>query len=283
MSVSLTNNFLSNARGLTLQDGGGLTWTIDPNTNAITGTTGSGGGLSGANPTASVGLAAVNGAAITYMRSDAAPALSQAITPTWTALHTFTGGITVSGTTTIDGYTLTLTGNASIQGTNTGDQVIPAGANPAASVGLAAVNGIATSFMRSDAAPALSQAITPTWTALHTFAGGLTVNGSGGNSTLTLTGSGAYSSVLAANAAGGGQFALTINGSNALLITTALAATFEGELAINGGTPTAKPAGYGTPSGTPTASLTSASTLAETAGTLAALLAYLKTIGFVGT
>lgn len=44
---------------------------------------------SGANPTASVGLAAVNGAAATFMRSDAAPALSQSITPTWTAVHTF--------------------------------------------------------------------------------------------------------------------------------------------------------------------------------------------------
>lgn len=43
--------------------------------------------LAGANPTASVGLAAVNGSATTFMRSDAAPALSQSITPTWTGLH----------------------------------------------------------------------------------------------------------------------------------------------------------------------------------------------------
>lgn len=43
-----------------------------------------------ANPTGTVGLAAVNGAATTAMRSDAAPPLSQAIAPTWTALHTFT-------------------------------------------------------------------------------------------------------------------------------------------------------------------------------------------------
>lgn len=42
-----------------------------------------------ANPTASVGLAAVNGTASTYMRSDAAPALSQSIAPTWTGLHTW--------------------------------------------------------------------------------------------------------------------------------------------------------------------------------------------------
>jgi len=40
-----------------------------------------------ANPTGTIGLTAVNGAATTAMRSDAAPALSQAITPTWTGNH----------------------------------------------------------------------------------------------------------------------------------------------------------------------------------------------------
>ncbi|HEY9464659.1 MAG TPA: hypothetical protein VIR54_16310 [Vicinamibacterales bacterium] len=40
-----------------------------------------------ANPTALVGLTAVNGSAGTAMRSDAAPALDQGITPTWTGNH----------------------------------------------------------------------------------------------------------------------------------------------------------------------------------------------------
>ena len=43
--------------------------------------------VSAANPTASVGLTAINGAAATYMRSDAAPPIDQAIAPTWTAMH----------------------------------------------------------------------------------------------------------------------------------------------------------------------------------------------------
>lgn len=43
------------------------------------------------------------------------------------------------------------------------------GANPTASVGLTAVNGVATTFLRSDGAPALSQAIVPTWTGTHSF------------------------------------------------------------------------------------------------------------------
>lgn len=43
----------------------------------------------GGNPSVSVGLTAANGSATTYIRSDGAPALSQAIVPTWTGLHTF--------------------------------------------------------------------------------------------------------------------------------------------------------------------------------------------------
>lgn len=42
-------------------------------------------------------------------------------------------------------------------------------ANPAASIGLAAINGTASTAMRSDAAPALNVGIVPTWTAQHTF------------------------------------------------------------------------------------------------------------------
>lgn len=43
-------------------------------------------------------------------------------------------------------------------------------ANPSATIGLAVVNGTATTFMTSDSAPPLSQAITPTWTHQHIFA-----------------------------------------------------------------------------------------------------------------
>lgn len=47
----------------------------------------------GANPSVSIGLAAVNGSATTYLRSDGAPALDQGIVPTWSAQHTFTSNI----------------------------------------------------------------------------------------------------------------------------------------------------------------------------------------------
>ena len=48
-----------------------------------------GSGASPGNPTAFLGLTAINGVAATYMRSDAAPALSQSISPTWTGTHSF--------------------------------------------------------------------------------------------------------------------------------------------------------------------------------------------------
>lgn len=65
---------------------------VDASGNVIEVATG--GGATGANPTASVGLTAVNGSAGTFMRSDAAPPLDQAIAPVWTGAHTFTSAAT---------------------------------------------------------------------------------------------------------------------------------------------------------------------------------------------
>lgn len=50
-------------------------------------------------------------------------------------------------------------------------------ANPTGTVGLTAVNGVATSSIRSDGAPALSQSISPTWTGTHTFSNVIQPNG----------------------------------------------------------------------------------------------------------
>lgn len=49
------------------------------------------------------------------------------------------------------------------------------GANPSASAGLTAVNGSATTYMRSDGAPALDVSISPTWTGTHTFSSTVTL------------------------------------------------------------------------------------------------------------
>jgi hypothetical protein len=57
--------------------------------------------FSSANPSATVGLTAVNGTAATYMTSDSAPPLSQSIAPTMTGVWTFTPssgiGVTING------------------------------------------------------------------------------------------------------------------------------------------------------------------------------------------
>ena len=64
------------------------------------------------------------------------------------------------------------------------------GANPSASIGLSAVNGTATTYLRSDGAPALSQAITPVWTGNHYYAPtsgiAVTINGVSGAQVMTL-------------------------------------------------------------------------------------------------
>lgn len=74
----------------TCLDTGGNHLNYDNTTNSwLCGTSGPGGITGFANPTASLGLTAINGAATTAMRSDAAPALSQGIAPTWTATHIF--------------------------------------------------------------------------------------------------------------------------------------------------------------------------------------------------
>jgi hypothetical protein len=50
-------------------------------------------GVSFANPTSKSSMVAQNGSAVTYMRSDAAPAIDAAIAPTWTGAHTWTCNI----------------------------------------------------------------------------------------------------------------------------------------------------------------------------------------------
>ncbi len=93
---------------------------------SVSAAAGGGGSSSGANPSASVGLAAVNGSASTFMRSDAAPALSQSIAPTWSAQHTFTLAPKVSafaggGTVMVSSDNSGQLGVTTIPGTTTGD------------------------------------------------------------------------------------------------------------------------------------------------------------------
>lgn len=78
--------------------------------------------------------------------------------------------------------------NITIAASNDGDTVVyrisssassVSPANPSAQVGLATVNGSASTFMRSDAAPQLDQSIAPTWTGAHDFENAISFSGAG--------------------------------------------------------------------------------------------------------
>ncbi len=93
------------------------------------------------NPTATIGTAAVNGVASTYMRSDAAPAVPEASSSTF-------------GIVKVDGSSITAV-NGVISSSGGGGS---SGANPTATAGAVAVNGSASTFLRSDGAPAVAVA-----------------------------------------------------------------------------------------------------------------------------
>lgn len=132
--------------------------------------------LSGAVPASSGGIT-------TFLRADT----SFAVPPTFTGIAP--GYVPASGGGTVN--FLRADGTFAVP-------VTAVGANPSASVGLSAVNGVATTFLRSDGAPALSQAIAPTWTGIHIHSpasgvpitvnqnasGGVSVQGAGGISAL---------------------------------------------------------------------------------------------------
>ena len=144
-------------------------------TVTITGTS------TGANPTATIGDTATNGVATTFMRSDAAPALET----TGVTANTY-GSATEVGQFTVDATgRITSASTVTITGTSTG-------ANPTATIGDTATNGVATTFMRSDAAPALeTTGVTANTYGSATEVGQFTVDATGritSASTVTITG-----------------------------------------------------------------------------------------------
>lgn len=95
-----------------------------------------------------------------------------------------------------------------------GTPTIPTGANPSGTAGLSAVNGSASTFMRSDGAPAISQSITPTWSGAHVFQSSISMTGTSG--TLTV-----------------GNTAQTISGINISSLLTGLTGTDQRGLSAN--------------------------------------------------
>ena len=120
------------------------------------------------------------------------------------ALGSATGGVEGAGTINAQGLY--------INGTAASTAV---GANPSGTVGLSTVNGSATTFMRSDAAPALSQAIAPTmtgdWTFTPSSGTAVTVNGVNGGTAMQINGgTAAFSNGLSIKAGVGASSAINI-------------------------------------------------------------------------
>lgn len=111
------------------------------------------------------------------------------------------------------------------QWTNNSGYVTSTGANPSATLGLTAVNGTANTFMRSDGAPALSQAIAPNWTNVHNFTAGLI-----GTSTFAWGGNGIFSGFATAPT---GIFNNLIQGGS--VVTFATSTTITGPQFCSGG------------------------------------------------
>lgn len=134
-------------------------------------------GTVGANPTATIGTTAVNGTATTFMRSDGAPAfgnLSGDVTSV--GMVTTLGNTAVSpGSYTSANITVDSKGRITAAANGSGGTV---GANPTATAGPNAINGVATTFMRSDAAPAVQLGSSTQYGLLK--GDGLTVNIVGG-------------------------------------------------------------------------------------------------------
>lgn len=180
-------------------------------------------------------------------------------------------------------------------------------ADPSATIGLAAVNGTAATFMTSDSAPALSVAITPTWTGAHQFHAAvtigaptsgtiLTVAGTSGNFTQewTITGHtvgvflGSGSSTYGIGTTTNDPFCLFVDGGSAALSIgtgTGNPVTLTGGLGINGNAPPAQSTGWGAPTGAAVENNFAGGTasLAVTSAAVAEIITVLKAVGFLGT
>lgn len=104
------------------------------------------------------------------------------------------GSITAAANTVIAGPTSGPPAPMTVRALTAADFAI-ALANPSALVGTSAVNGSASTVMRSDAAPAINQAISPNWTGAHAFAAGsafvpITVTGFSNTQSVVINGSG---------------------------------------------------------------------------------------------
>lgn len=233
--------------GVTSFSGDGVLLSNSSSTGAVTatlGNTGTGYGVWG-NTGASSGSPGYH--ALSSYPTAAFPTLNQSTTgnaATATALASTPGlcstgqaptGILASGN---------ATGCASITGAT--------GANPSASVTLSAQNGSASTFMRSDAAPPLSQSISPTWTGNHVFTPGsgvgVVINGAASSDSLDVNNAASqYAKIIGSSTTGSSNGLDVVAGTNssdaAVFVTNRSGSTSLFEIFGDGGTTVGNPTG----------------------------------------
>lgn len=215
----------------------------------VSGTKGWYASLAKANPSATVGLSAVNGATGNYMDAGSAPGISQAIIPTWTGLHTFNGKVVVNA---------------------------PAAGTAFSATGLAS-NPVAT-FTSGSSATGGQQDV-------FINRAGSTANGVADGPCLALQDTTNTTQTLLQQS--GGQTELwQFNGSwtQIFKVLTSHGIQFTGPIGWNGMTPPAQVTGFGTPT-TPSVVASFSGTAATTAqmqATIAQILTIMKAHGMIG-
>lgn len=171
-----------------------------------------------------------------------------------------------------------------------GTAIVPTSANPSATIGLSAVDGSAATFMTSDSAPALSQAIAPTWTGAHVF------TPSGANPAITINGGVNQNTEIQKGSATSGQSfgplieAGTTSADYALAVFNQSATSLyfeirgDGAVAFHGAAPQAQSTGWGTPTGASVENnfAGGSASLATCTAAVAEIIAVLKGIGLFG-
>jgi hypothetical protein len=175
---------------------------------------------------------------------------------------------------------------------------IPAGAtgaNPTAKVAAAAVNGVAGTFMRSDAAPPIDLTISATWIGnwIFTPAAGVTqFNGLNGSGTYAVTIQGGTTAgdrgLRVLGGSSGTDYCLTLvnaaGTTNLALFYGNGSATLTKGLGVNGAAPPTQVTGWGTPTGAAVvANFNGATgTLVNCSTAIAELITILKAAGIIG-
>ena len=103
-----------------------------------------------ANPSAQVGLSAVNGTATTFMTSDSAPPLDQSIAPAWSGDHSFNGNATFNDTLIMNGI-MTVGSGAEINATAAAVSILV----PTEATGSNSHNAASTAFVLAQFAASL--------------------------------------------------------------------------------------------------------------------------------